>query len=106
MKENSPTLMNGDGIALLPGLISYISDDSVVCIFHTHVANQIPLTKKQALLQIIDDIGSKRDVFHLYNNMFDAELHLDFFLNGKRSGQLIGKTEGHGKWFEWKIEND
>ncbi len=38
--------------------------------------------------------------------MFDAELHLDFFLNGKRSGQLIGKTEGHGKWFEWKIEND
>ncbi|MEI3606316.1 DUF2332 domain-containing protein [Pseudogracilibacillus sp. SE30717A] len=103
VKENSPRLIEGDGIELLPNILKSISTESVICIFHTHVANQIPTKKKHDLLNYIRQIGLTRNVVHLYNNMFDAELHLDYFLGGKEYNKLIGKTDGHGKWFEWKL---
>lgn len=103
VKENSPRLIEGDGIYLLPNIVKSISTESVICIFHTHVANQIPTKKKHDLLNYIRQIGLTRNVVHLYNNMFDAELHLDYFLGGKEYNKLIGKTDGHGKWFEWKL---
>lgn len=44
--------------------------------------NQIPLEGKKDLIENIKVIGGNRDVVHLYNNM----------------------TDGHGRWFEWKLE--
>ena len=36
-------------MALLPSIIERISEDAVICIFHTHVANQIPEQVKRKL---------------------------------------------------------
>jgi hypothetical protein len=54
-------------------------------------------------LKEIETIGKRRDVFHLYNNIADGELHLDYFINGQKFEKTIGKTAGHGRWFEWGI---
>src|SRR5690606_7999694 len=62
-------LMEGDGVTLLPNIINNISIDSVICIFHTHVANQMSLEIKKQLLQTVEEIGRNRDVFHIYNNI-------------------------------------
>lgn len=103
--KGSLNLINGDGISLLPHFAETIPDDSVICIFHTHVANQMPLEGKQLLLQTVDAIGEQRDVFHLYNNIQDRFLHLDYYLAGKRSENTIAETDGHGRWFEWLVKN-
>lgn len=102
-KENSVCLIEGDGVALLSDISKNIPEEATICVFHTHVANQIPEESKQKLLERIRTIGSKRDIFHLYNNMTDRLLHLDYFLNGKEYTNTIGETDGHGKWFYWGI---
>lgn len=102
-KEDSLNLITGDGVSLLPQYAETIPDDSVICIFHTHVANQMPLEGKQLLLQTVDAIGAQRDVFHLYNNIQDRFLHLDYYLAGKKSENTIAETDGHGRWFQWLV---
>lgn len=102
-KEAALQLIEGDGVALLPRIAGQIPADSALCIFHTHVANQIPREGKIRLLKEIETIGKRRDVFHLYNNIADGELHLDYFINGQKIEKTIGKTAGHGRWFEWGI---
>ncbi|MGO4109857.1 DUF2332 domain-containing protein [Paenibacillus sp. YAF4_2] len=97
-------LLEGNGVELLPHMISNISDDSTICIFHTHVANQIPLEEKIRLCEYIKALGKQRDVFHLYNNMWDTDLHLDYYFNGIEHKITLAETEGHGRWFRWKIE--
>ncbi|MDP4147724.1 MAG: DUF2332 domain-containing protein, partial [Bacillota bacterium] len=104
IKATPIKFIEGDGVALISKLSNQIPRDSVLCIFHTHVANQIPLENKKKLLEEIKAIGSDRDVFHLYNNMNDGDLHLDYFIKGKENLKTIGKTDGHGRWFEWKME--
>ncbi|PKR76768.1 DUF2332 domain-containing protein [Halalkalibacillus sediminis] len=105
VKSNPLNLIEGDGVALLPGIVEQIPQESVICVFHTHVANQIPDEGKAQLVQTIDYIGEKRDIFHLYNNMYDAELHLDYIVGGDKTTETIGQTNGHGRWFEWRVTN-
>lgn len=102
-KENPVDLIEGDGVDLIPTIVAGIKKESVICIFHTHVANQMPEDLKHKLLVNIDKIGQTRDVFHIYNNMWDEKLHVDSIVQGKKSIQTIGMTDGHGRWFEWDI---
>jgi len=101
--ENPVNLIEGDGIALLTDIVEQAPNDSAICIFHTHVANQIPKKLKYKLIEDIKTIGSKRDVFHLYNNMWDSKLHLDYFINGIEHNKTVGETDGHGRWFTWEL---
>lgn len=103
LKENPVDLMEGDGVHLLSDVVDALPTDSLICIFHTHVANQLPTDSKHELLNKIAAIGSKRDVFHIYNNLWDRQLHVDYFLNGKEFKNTIGDTDGHGRWFEWNF---
>ncbi len=95
-------LIEGDGVMLLPQIVQQIPQDSAVCIYHTHVANQIPDKVKHSLTEHVRKIGSLRDTFHLYNNMWDRDLHLDSIIDGIEYNERIGETDGHGRWFTWE----
>ncbi|MDM5224756.1 DUF2332 domain-containing protein [Cytobacillus sp. NJ13] len=103
VKENPISLIEGDGVELLTSLIEGIPDEHSICVFHTHVANQMPLEVKENLLGKIKASGQIRDIFHLYNNIQDRNLHLDYYLDSKEYKKLVGQTEGHGKWFTWEL---
>ncbi|KZZ84546.1 DUF2332 domain-containing protein [Bacillus sp. SJS] len=94
----------GDGTALVASAAEAVPNDSVLCVFHTHVANQMPDEAIERLLSSIQEIGRRRDVFHLYNNIEDRFLHLDYWLDGKEYTQTIAETDGHGRWFKWLLE--
>ncbi|WP_027407768.1 DUF2332 domain-containing protein [Anoxybacteroides tepidamans] len=96
-------LHEGDGIALLPSIAAAVPSDTALCIFHTHVANQMPEDAKRKLLEHIDAIGKKRDVFHLYNNINDWRLQLDYFIDRKKYARVVAETDGHGRWFCWEL---
>lgn len=99
-------LVEGDGVSLLPDVIEQVPTDSILCIFHTHVANQMSDDSKRKLIENVRVIGAKRDVFHLYNNISDiGKLHLDYFSNGTEFNEVIGETDGHGRWFDWNLSS-
>lgn len=104
LTKDLPQLVEGDAIALLEEIVRQIPLDSSLCIFHTHVANQIPLEARKRLLNIVDQVGKKRDVFHIYNNIYDPYLHLDYYENGEEGRNTIAETDGHGRWVRWLEE--
>lgn len=99
-------MLEGDGVILLPELIESCPANAAVCVYHTHVANQMSVESKQQLLRLIQNAGRSRDVFHLYNNVWDADLHLDYYINGKAHKEVLASTDGHGRSFEWKLKLD
>ncbi|MGV2941265.1 DUF2332 domain-containing protein [Mesobacillus sp. LC4] len=93
-------LIEGDGVEMLRSLASDIPGDQVICVFHTHVANQMSVDTKEKLLEYIKEIGKRRTIFHIYNNIYDAKLHMDYYLDRKESLNTVGETDGHGRWFK------
>ncbi|MET3195735.1 DUF2332 domain-containing protein [Bacillus sp. OAE603] len=106
LKDFPVELVEGDGVSLLEGFIEKVSIYCTVCIFHTHVANQMPIETRNLLLNTVESIGNNRDVFHIYNNIQDKNLHLDYYVNGEEHKQTIAETEGHGKWFKWLLQSE
>ncbi|MEL3971506.1 DUF2332 domain-containing protein [Rossellomorea oryzaecorticis] len=105
-KEVDIEFIEGDGVERFPDKINEITADNAICIFHTHVANQIPESSKRELQAKIKEIGKNHDIFHLYNNMWDRLLHLDCYINGIEERYVIGDTDGHGKWFQWNLSQE
>jgi hypothetical protein len=103
LRLTPPPLIEGDGVALLPKIAEKIPADTTLCIFHTHVANQMPSHVKEKLLKQINDIGEQRDIYHIYNNMEDRKLHIDSVVNGEIQKKTVGETDGHGRWFDWNL---
>ena len=95
--------IEGDGVECLPKIADQIPNDALICVFHTHVANQIPEAMKYKLLDSIKNIGGKRDIFHIYNNIWDGKLHLDYFMNKIEHKKVVGETDAHGRWFTWNL---
>nr|WP_240731340.1 DUF2332 family protein [Exiguobacterium mexicanum] len=83
-----------------------IPEESTLCIFYTHVANQMTIDMKMHLLNVVEQIGQTREVFHLYNHIQDKDLHLDEYVNGVRREQTIAETDGHGRWFKWLLKHE
>ncbi|WP_279326043.1 DUF2332 family protein [Bacillus sp. FJAT-47783] len=106
IKDYSVQLIEGDGVTLLREIVENVPKDSSLCIFHTHVANQMPLEVKKLLLNNIESIGLERDVFHIYNKIQDRNLHLDYYLNGFAHKQTIAEVDGHGRWFKWLLQSE
>ncbi len=103
LRLHPPNLIEGDGVALLSKVVKDVPDDTTICIFHTHVANQMPSEVKSELIKKVNEIGSDRDVFHIYNNIDDRKLHVDSIINGKIEKRTVGETDGHARWFDWNL---
>lgn len=103
LKAQPLELIEGNGVKLITEIASKIPQEIVVCVFHTHVANQFPQEDKCELIERIQKLGETRDVFHLYNNMWDLHLHLDYYLDGEAHKLTLAETDGHGRWFQWNI---
>jgi hypothetical protein len=101
LKTDPPRLVQGDAIEMLEGFSDEAPREAVFCVYHTHVANQFTSEKKEHLFRLVDGIAERREVCHIYNNMQDAYLHMDILGVEQPSREVIAKTDGHARWFEW-----
>ncbi|WNQ14323.1 DUF2332 domain-containing protein [Paenibacillus aurantius] len=106
LNEHPVDLREGHAMRLLPELAAGMPDDAVLCVFHTHVANQFSAGDKAELREHLRMIGKRRSLVHLYNNMEDGRLHLDYYLDGKEYRNIMAETDGHGRWFHWLLEEE
>lgn len=96
-------LLAGDFRKILPALLKKdIYKESQIIIFHTHVANQFPSQLKEEFIQLLQKCSTKQPIFHVYNNMYDADLHVDFIENNIiTSKKTMKNTDGHGNYYYW-----
>ncbi|MFJ7666208.1 DUF2332 domain-containing protein [Lysinibacillus sp. NPDC097195] len=106
VKQLNVQHIQGDAIERLTAISSQIEEESMLVVFHTHVANQIPLHLRYQLIERLTEISLQRPLYHCYNNLFDGQLHQDFVQNGEiTSVRTIDQPDGHARWFKWVNEN-
>lgn len=96
-------LVEGDATKKLRRIAKNIPQEEMLVVFHTHVANQFSEEAKMSLMQSLIEISKDRPVYHIYNNLFDTQLHQDF-LDSEHIEEIrrLEQTDGHARWFEWK----
>ena len=104
-RHDPPTLLAGDALDLLPEVLDSAPDDSALCVFHTHTVNQFSEEGKERLHAIIDEHGSKRDLFVIsiegQSNVEGALVELIAYENGGMIRRALARCDPHGRWLEW-----
>ncbi|MGE7952720.1 DUF2332 domain-containing protein [Lysinibacillus xylanilyticus] len=97
-------LLAGDFREILQNVIKdEMYKESQIVIFHTHVANQFSIQLKDDLMQLLNQISTKQSIYHVYNNMYDANLHVDLIENRIiTSVRTLKNIDGHGNYFYWE----
>ncbi|MEK4628637.1 DUF2332 domain-containing protein [Solibacillus sp. FSL R7-0682] len=100
-------LLEEDFLTSLPNITAKLDETTQIVIFHTHVANQFPEKLKKNFLQLLNQLSNTRAIYHVYNNLFDGHLHVDFIQNGHTSSlKVIQHYDGHGKYFDWNEQTE
>jgi len=101
--QYSKLLLTGDFRELIPPLFdTHEFKGSQIIIFHTHVANQFPAKLKTELLTMLQQLSHIQSIYHIYNNMDDADLYVDYIAGGViQTVKSLKDTDGHGKFFSW-----
>jgi len=99
-RQHQLDLYQGDGFAMLEEIVRQLPKDTIPCIYHTHVANQISARAKDRLLANISMLGKERDLLHIYNNI-KPNLRCTVMRSGRESDFELAEVEGHGRWVKW-----
>ncbi|MGE8035596.1 DUF2332 domain-containing protein [Lysinibacillus sp. NPDC093692] len=102
LKELDLQLIKGDAIKLIKDISREIKEEAMLVVYHTHVANQIPMELRLELMKQLKEISIERPLYHCYNNLFDMQLHQDFIEQGEiESIRTMERPDGHARWFKW-----
>jgi hypothetical protein len=102
-KQYDVCMVKGDFRTLLPKTLKKLQDtNSQIVIFHTHVANQFSMELKKDLLTVIDTLSETQPIYHVYNNLYDNDLHVDYVHQKQTlTKKQLSNTDGHGNYFYW-----
>src|SRR5205823_14347939 len=101
------TVIPGDALDLLPGLINEIPTDVVPCVFHAATLNQFTKEGRARLAAILDEHGRRRRLCRIgaEGTMKGTgfELRLYSWNQGEARLMTLALCHGHGQWIEWKV---
>jgi hypothetical protein len=101
-EESAIELFKGDAADLLPSVLSKVTDDTVPCVFQTHVWRQLSPAAKNRLIGILEEFGKTRELYFV--SALDQLLIERHAPDGRRSCALAN-YEQHGRWFEWLVND-
>ena len=114
-QADPPTLMKGDALELLPGVLADASGDAALIVYHTHTVNQFSAEARQRLDEMLSQEGSRRDLYWISSEYRASPrrwltddtgsvrptLRLVSFEDGIRQERTLARCHHHGRWMEW-----
>ena len=107
VQEETPEIVGGDGVALLPDMLADVPKEAALCIFR--VFTNLPPTAREQFNASIANHGARRDLSVISTKRGaddgQSKLALVSYRNGVRSEALLANCQNYGKWLEWLIES-
>jgi hypothetical protein len=109
LRREPPTLVRGDYVELLPGLLDERDEDALTVVFQTASTGYLPAERRAELRELLDDAGrqaplgwiSTRSAEEREEKRDDGyELEIALWPGGRR--RLLLRCDFHGNWIRWR----
>ncbi|WP_414051352.1 DUF2332 family protein [Macrococcus animalis] len=94
-------ILEGDELKLLPSVLESLPQNEAVILFHVHVTKNWSDEKKQQLMQIITDYSSKHEIYHVHHQIFNNDIYLDSFIDGKLQRHKLAHFDLNALTIDW-----
>ena len=108
-QQQPPRLLAGDALTLLPDLLAGVSDEMALCVYHTFVVNQFSQDERDQLAALLAAASRQRTIYRVsieWLRTDHPQLELHIYRDGvEAEHRLLARCEGHGRWLEWRGNN-
>jgi len=104
-RQHRPRLVAGDGLALLPGLLSATPAGAAPCVFHTHTVNQLAAEARARLSGLLEEQGHAREIYRVSAEWLGTphpQLELAAWRGGRGEHRVLADCDPHGRWLAWR----
>jgi hypothetical protein len=103
-RAERPSLIAGNALELLPGLLASAPAELTLCLYHTHVTYQFTPAMRSQLEAILRSASETRTVIRLSceGGNGHPELLMQRFAGGQSRTELLAIASGHASWVEWR----
>ncbi len=99
--DDPPTLMGGDALDLLPGVLNVIHHEQTLCLFHSATLNQFHDRARAALDEQLQRASMARPLFRV--SLENYQLSLREYRRGELVQDVfLADVDGHGRWMQWR----
>ncbi len=104
-KHQSPRIVRGNALELLPEMIDKIGESAQTCIYHSFTLSLATGDNRAKLESIIEGASKNRKLFLVSlewaKDTDSPRLELTRFDLGAKSRRVLAKSQAHGEWLEW-----
>ena len=104
-RPDPPAVIPGDALELLPDVLKTVSQDSALCLFHSHTLNQFSPDARARWWEVVEKLGSERDVYvvsqEVERGVEHAALDLTSIEDGAMERRRLANCDSHSNWLEW-----
>ena len=111
-KKEKLDLRKASKIAEFETILQSVDSSLPIVVYHTHVLYQFKLEQREQFWNLIDDIGSKRELTYIAaegSPIFKTDykrkgvlVELNQYTSGKKKTRVLAETNGHANWIKWK----
>jgi hypothetical protein len=104
VQTHTPTLLTGDGITLLPEILTKLRSGTTACVFHTFTLNQVSPEARLQLASFLTQFSRQRPIYEVGCEWLDTEypqLTLTQYHMGQRTETVLANCDFQGRWIEW-----
>ncbi|HSM01313.1 MAG TPA: DUF2332 domain-containing protein [Acidimicrobiia bacterium] len=105
-REDPPTILAGDALDLLPGVIEATPDEASLVVYHSYVLNQWRPEDRARLDGVLAEASSARRIDRISIEMLARGEAFPFvdhtrYENGRSETRRLGSAHYHGEWLRW-----
>ena len=105
-RQDTPPLVKGDALELLPGIMAGVPLDTTLCLYHTFVINQFSAEARERLELLFAEEARRRDLYVIsiawtVGVKEYPVLSLLSFEGGVRMERVLARCSGHASWMAW-----
>ena len=103
--RDPPRFVQADALEALPELLSRVSLDATLVVFHAHTLNQFTPEGRARFHALLAKSAEQRDLYHLSLEGLGSRqplMSLEVFRRGEvPTGRDLAHFDAHGGWLEW-----
>jgi hypothetical protein len=106
-RRHPPTVVGGDAIDAVAGLMAATPPDAAVVIQHSYVLNQLARADREHFMDVLDGLGATRAVYRVGAESLtrSPRTTVDLTVHGAaRDTRVLADVHHHGAWIRWEGE--
>jgi hypothetical protein len=103
MADSPPQILQGDGVAMLPGILGAVPEGLPIVVYTSFVLHQLTHEERESFFSTLREVASQRPLYFVSmgGSTLLSQVELTTWREGEMHRRTLLECAAHGQWLRW-----